>query len=413
MGLGLLIGLQREWRESDIAGIRTFPLIAMLGALIAIIEGEPPSWLMAAGLAAVAALLFTANLTRQRRDSASPGITTEVAALLTYVIGAASGLGLMLPAILVGGMVVILLHWKERLHGFVGRIGEKDIRAVVNLALIALVILPILPDQAYGPYGVLNPHRIWLMVVLIVGISMAAYVAYQLLGAESGAVVGGILGGLISSTATTVSYARQTRGSTRGAGIVALVIMVASATVNLRVLAEIAVVAPQLLRAALLPIAAIFGLMVVECLAVLMLNLGREAVPPEQASPAQLKPAIFFGIMYAVVVFLVAVFKDLFGDRGLYVIAAISGLTDLDAITLSTAQLFNDNRMEASTAWRLIVVGTMSNLVFKAVAVAVLGSGRLLVYIVVLFGFALAFGGGLLWFWPEIVLAEPSYFGLS
>ena len=99
--------------------------------------------------------MFTANLTRQRRDSASPGITTEVAALLTYVIGAASGLGLMLPAILVGGMVVILLHWKERLHGFVGRIGEKEIRAVVNLALIALVILPILPDQAYGPYGVL------------------------------------------------------------------------------------------------------------------------------------------------------------------------------------------------------------------------------------------------------------------
>jgi uncharacterized membrane protein (DUF4010 family) len=285
--------------------------------------------------------------------------------------------------------------------------GDKDIRGVIHLVLIGLVILPVLPDQTFGPYDVLNPYSIWRMVVLIVGISMIAYVAYQLLGTSAGAVLGGILGGLISSTATTVSYARQTKDNSQANAMAALVIMIASTIVNFRVLLEVGVVAPNLLRIAALPILVMLLLMSAECAALFVPLRKQASAPPEQDNPAQLKPAIIFGGLYAVILFVVAAAKDVFGNEALYGIAMISGLTDVDAITLSTATLFNDQRIEASTAWRVILIATMSNLVFKAGAVAMLGSRRLLLYVSSLFGIALLGGLAILFFWQEVEIAIP------
>ncbi|QDV10148.1 MgtC family protein [Planctomycetes bacterium Poly30] len=401
LGLGLLVGLQREWKESEIAGIRTFPLITLLGTLSVVVHQGELGWLSAAGLVSLALLLSIANVSKIRAGKLDFGMTTEVAALLMFVVGCTLGMGLLGPALVTAGITTMLLHWKRRLHGIVDSLADKDVRAVMNLTLIALVILPVLPDRTYGPYDVLNPHGIWRMVVLIVGISMVAYVAFKLLGARVGALLGGILGGFISSTATTVSYARQTKEAPGLSAMAALVILIASAVVNVRVLIEVGVVAPDLLRKALLPMSAMLLLMIIECVLLYFPLRKQSTEPPDHDDPAQLKPAILFAALYAVVLFIVAAGKDLFGDQALYWIAGISGLTDVDAITLTTAKMFNEELVDGEMAWRVILIATLSNLVFKALAVAVLGSRRLLLYVGIGFGVAVAGGVALLLYWPE------------
>ncbi len=401
LGLGLLVGLQRQWKQSEIAGIRTFPLISLLGTLSVLASGGEVTWISGIGLLAVAVMLTVANLAKIRNGELDFGMTTEVAALLMYVVGCTLGTGLNGPAIVTAGAAAVLLHWKDRLHGIVSSMESKDLMAVMNLALVALVILPVLPDQTYGPYDVLNPHDVWRMVVLIVGISLAAYVGFQLVGAKAGALLGGVLGGLISSTATTVSYARQSKDTPNVSGLAALVILIASAVVNLRVLFEVAVVAPGLLKITLFPMLLLFVLMLLECVVLYFPLRAVAAEPPKYDNPAQLQPAVIFGLLYAVILFVVAAAKELFGDQALYWIAGISGLTDVDAITLSTAKMFNENRVDGETAWRVILIATMSNLVFKVGAVALLGTRRLLVYVASTFAIAIAGGGAILAFWPS------------
>jgi uncharacterized membrane protein (DUF4010 family) len=306
----------------------------------------------------------------------------------------------------VAGAVALLLHWKKPLHGFVKRIGEDDVQAIMRLILIALVILPILPNQAYDPFGVLNPFKIWLMVVLIVGISLGAYMAYQLLGARVGILLGGILGGLISSTATTVSYARHTKQYPQAAPAAAAVVFIASTVVFGRVIFEIAVVAPGIMPTTVPPLIAMMGLMAgANAVVFFWMKPGEKGIPQEKP-PSDLKAAITFGLLYAVVIFGVAVAKDYFGESGLYAVAALSGLTDMDAITLSTAQLVQKGDLDADIGWRLIMVGAMANLVFKGIAVAVLSNANLAKRVAVLFGIALAFGALILLFWPtELVVS--------
>lgn len=408
LGAGLLVGLQREWKDTEIAGIRTFPLITLLGTLTTLVGGGEPYWLSAAGLVAIVGVLCISNLMKIKSGSIDLGMTTEVAAALMFVVGAALGIGLTGPALVTTGIVAVLLHWKQPLHSFVDRIEPRDIKGLINLVLIALVILPMLPNETFGPYDVLNPYKIWRMVVLIAGISMAAYIAYRLLGAETGAILGGLLGGLISSTATTVSYARQTKSNGSGTAMAALVILLASTVVNIRVLFEIGVVAPQLLKTAVPPMGILLVLMTIESIVIYLPLRKEKTTLPHQGDPAQLKPAIFFAALYAVVLFVVAAVKEHMGTEALYGVAAISGLTDVDAMTLSTARLFQEGRVEASTAWRVIVLATLSNLVFKAGAVAVLGSRRLTVYVVITFGIALLCGAALLYFWPDFQVTIPA-----
>lgn len=400
LGLGLIVGLQRQWTRSEIAGIRTFPLITILGALLAELDGRQPGVLSAVGLLAIASLILAANLLRKQLATVDPGMTTEVAALLMYATGLACGCGMLTPSIAVSGVVVVLLHWKATLHSLVERIGERDIRAIMNLALIAMVILPILPDQTYGWYDVLNPWRIWMMVVLIVGISLVAYLARRILGARAGGLVGGLLGGLISSTATTVSFARRSREVPLTVATSTLVIMLASAAVNARVLFEIGVVAPALLRVAIGPLGSL--LIVMGALSLIPFFSSRQYVEDgsDYDNPAQLQVAIGFGVLYATVLLTVAAVRTHFGDRALYAVAVLSGLTDLDAITLSTAELVQSQRLDSVLGLRVILLAIMSNLVFKLGVVALLGSRRLLIAVSLLFGISLAVGACVLIFWP-------------
>lgn len=395
LGLGLLVGLQRERAQSPLAGIRTFPLITLLGAVSALLAPRYGGWVVALGFLSVAAILISGNLIEGKAKLLETGVTTEMAALLMYGVGAYLVEGYPSVAIALGGSVALLLYWKAPLHRFVARIGETDVNAIMRLVLVALVIFPVLPDQAYGPYGVLNPHQIWLMVVLIVGISLLGYVAYKLFGERSGTVVSSILGGLISSTAATVSFARRTRTQPGAIPLAALGIVVASAASLARVIAEVAVVGPSVFWEIAPVLGLLFGWMVIVSLLMYYFARGEKAPLPRQENPAELRLALLFAGLFAVVMLAVAWAQEYFGASGLYVVAFLSGLHDLDAITLSTVRFVDQGQLDANLGWRLILTATLTNLVLKGALAGLLGQRRLLAWLLVPFSAILLVGLGL------------------
>ena len=402
LGLGLIVGLQRESAESKIAGVRTCPLVTLLGAVCALLAASAGGWVLAAGLVAVAATTAMGNAARLRLDPPDPGITTEVALLLMFGVGAYTVLGDRAAAVVLAGTIAVLLHFKAELHGVVGRLGDRELRALMQLVLLALVILPVLPDATFGPFAVFNPREMWLMAVLIVGLSVAGYIAHRFLGATAGIVAGGVLGGLIASPATPVSWSRRTRGHPELSRAAALVILIASAVVYGRVLAEIAAVARPFLRVAAPPILALFAAMAAAVAGVWLLSRRpREPADFDGQHPADLKTAFTFAALYVVVLFAVAYARERAGTRGLYVVSALSGLTDVDAITLSVARLVGSGQIDAAQGWRLVVVGVLSNLVFKGGMAAALGDRRLRRWIVLLFGLQLVAGAAVLALWPS------------
>lgn len=400
LGLGLLVGLQRERVDPAIAGIRTFALITLFGAVSAQLAKVYGGWLIAVGFVATALLVTAGNLVRLQTREAEPGQTTEFAALLMYGLGAWVVTGSMAVPVVLTGVVMVLLHLREPLHTLVGKIGERDLRAIVQFVVIALVILPLLPDRAMGPYGVLNPYQVWWMVVLIVALSLAGYVAYKLFGAGAGTVLAGILGGLISSTATAASYARRSREAPELSRLAALVIVIASTVVYGRLLVEIAAVARRSFLDLAPPLAAMLGVSTLVSAAAWLAGRDRNGEPPEPGNPAELKSALVFGALYAAILLAVAFARTRFGTAGLYTVAGLSGLTDMDAITLSTSRLVDEGSLTPDTGWRAILLASLSNLVFKAGIVAALGSRALLGRVAVLFGAVLLGGGLIFWLWP-------------
>ncbi len=396
LALGLLIGLQRERVAARLAGFRTFALAAVFGTLTAQLVGALGAWIVAAGLFGLVGIIIVGNLLKLRNPDTDAGQTTEVALLLTFVVGAYLVVGPPAVAIAVGAGAAVLLWAKPQLHDFAGRLGEQDFRAIMQFVLISGVILPVLPDRTYGPFAVLNPRHIWWMVVLVVGVGLAAYVGNKLLGSRRGTLVAGLLGGAISSTATTVAAAKRTRAAPEASGTAAIVVCLSAGVVFLRVLIEIAVAAPEFLAVAALPIGSLGGLFLLLA-ALLWTRRGREEEPlPPQENPSELKPALLFGLLYGVVLFSTAAARELLGVRGLYAVSALSGLTDVDAITLSTAQMVRIGRLDGEVGWHLVLVALLSNLLFKGAAIAVLGSPRLLARIAGPFLLALAVGAVLL-----------------
>jgi uncharacterized membrane protein (DUF4010 family) len=317
-----------------------------------------------------------------------------------YIVGALVVIGAVPVGVVMGGLCALLLHLKEPMEGFADRLTQGDLKSIMQFAAIALVVLPVLPDRAYGPYDVLNPFEIWLMVVLIVGISLAGYVLYKLLGARAGTLLGGVLGGIISSTATTASYARRAKGNRTLAPQVALVVMIASTVVYGRIFIEVAVAAPSVLPAMAPPLLIIALANVAICGVALLTLRGHAGELPVQDNPTELRTALIFAALYGVIIFAVAAAGDAYGDSGLYGVALISGLTDVDALTLSTANLVEAGRLDAGPGWRAIVLASLSNLAFKAVLAGVLGGWALLLRLAPLFAASIAAGVAVLQLWP-------------
>ncbi|UKM64489.1 MgtC/SapB family protein [Flavobacteriaceae bacterium GSB9] len=404
-GLGLLVGLQRQKTNDKIAGVRTFTLISVLGVIAGFltVEYNNPFILPILGLS-ITAMLISANIIKLKKyEEADVGQTTEVAALLMFAIGAYLVLGSHLIGIMLGAVLAILLYAKERMHGFIENLSHKDLVAIFTLVGISFVILPILPDKTFGPFNVLNPRNIWLMVTLIVGISVIGYFIYKFVGKKTGIISNGILGGLISSTATTVSYAKKASETKSSSKLAAFVITTASAVSLVRVLVEVGVVVPDKLSVIAIPIIIEIMVLTLVCVGMFyLINKDKTLTQmPEPKNPAQLKSAIIFGFLYGFILLAVAFAKEEFGNSALYIVSIISGLTDVDAITLSLSELMREGSLQVAVGWKLILLASLSNLVFKAGMAMVIGNKELSKWIAVSFGIALVAGLFILWFWPN------------
>jgi len=407
LALGLLVGLQRGRGSGHIAGLRTFPLITVLGAISAMLAPTLGVWMPAVTLVGVIALVISGEFIKSR-DEPDPGITTDVSILIMFVVGAMLSAmpELLLIPIAVSIVLAVLLAAKESLHGFAGKLSEKDVRAILQFAVITFIVLPILPNHALVIAGdsaswlnVLNPRRVWWMVVLVVGISLAAYVGYKALGSRAGAWLAGLLGGAVSSTATTVSFARRANGDRQGANVAALVILLASSVMFVRMGIEVAVIGPEFF-ATVAPKLAALGLVSLALAGLFWVQTRRAMTDlPAQENPSELKAALWFGVVFAAVYLAVSAGQHWLGDSGIYIVAALSGTTTISAITLSMSQHVQDGVIPADVGWRVLVVGAMGSMVFKALVAGLLGGRRLFVRVAPPLALAFLAAGAMLLWW--------------
>jgi uncharacterized membrane protein (DUF4010 family) len=401
--LGLLVGLQRQLQQHLLAGVRTFALITLLGAICGLLVPVAGGWILAAGILALSVSLVIGNAIAIKQGSTHPGITTEVSALVMFAVGALVATGQHELGAAIGVSVAVLLQAKDFLHSLTVKLGEKDVRAIITFALLTFVILPLAPNETFGPFGVLNPHNIWLMVVLVVGISLGGYLLYKFGGARAGIFLGGVLGGLISSTATTASYAKRTRNVESAAVAAAVVLLIATCVMYVRVLIFVFVVARDQFLAIAPPIAAVLlATALVSGILALRIRGGTLTIP-EQENPTELKFALLFALVYALVLVLIAAAKEFVGDSGLYIVAGVSGLSDMDAITLSTARLAHSADIDPLAAWRTILIAAASNMVAKGMIVASLANRRLKRIIFASFGVLTAFVAAVWIVWPFVL----------
>ncbi len=382
--LGLFIGLQREYayrkkrREEGelMAGARTFPIIALLGAVSALGAGELESALpFAASVAAVGLLMAVGHYWQaQDRDM---GLTTEMTALVTFFTGALCYWGHLRLAAVLGVGTAVLLSMKVQTHTLARRIDSEDVYATLKFAVITVVVLPLLPQQGYGPspFDVLVPYNVWLMVVLISGISFLGYVLIQVIGPRRGVGLTGILGGLASSTAVTLSVAERSRDSKGLDQAFALAVLLAWSIMFGRVLVEVAVVHPPLLRTVWAPILGVTLASLLYCGYLYRVGRTDEADEPQTVrNPFRLTPAITFGVLYAVILVASNWAQAYFGDAGVYLSSVVAGLADVDAITLSMARLHGSGDLTDTTATRAILIAAASNTVLKGGIVALTGT---------------------------------------
>lgn len=401
--LGMLIGFERQRSQSRIGGLRTFTFVCLFGAAMALLSVHTGPVTLGAGLVALAAIVIMSNYIRVRKsDDVTPGMTTEAAILVTYAIGAMVVHVDRTIAAAAAALVAVLLHLKEPLHKATARLGDEDVHAIMRFVIITLIILPVVPNERMGPFDAVNPYKLWLMVGLIVGISLAGYLAFKFTSKEKGVLLAGIFGGMASSTATTVSASRQATSQPGAARAMAVVAVLATAVVYARVCVEIFAAAPTEGRALIAPVAAMFGMSVVVALVCwkIIVKDGTPEIDPGR-NPSRLAPALVFaGIFAAVQIGIACVQTTPLASSGVFLVAAISGLTDIDAVTLTLADQVERGMLRSSTAWRAIIVASIANLAFKAGIIASVGTRQMLRASLAPFGIIAGAGLATVLLWP-------------
>lgn len=386
--IGALIGIEREKRKSSegelsSGGLRTFILISQLGAMsgwLSRIYDMP--WLMPGTLLAVTALVVTSYVVSVRAQPNSIGITTEVAAIVVFLLGAITMLGYQELAIGLGVVTAAILAYKQPLHGIVQKIGWDDVFAGLRLLIATFIVLPLLPVEAVDPWGALKPYSIWLLVLLISSLSLIGYVATRALGADKGVFLTALSGGLISSTAVTLSFARRSgdKQAPAMASLLASGILLAWGIMFGRVIIEVLVVNTELVAAVLTPFAAM-GVAGGACAFFLFRRGVATRRPAEHTeelhlkNPFSLTEAAKFGAFFAAVLLIVKLVQLHFPGEGIYVVAALAGMTDVDAITLSMAEYAKTGDREIAVT--AIVIAALSNTLVKCGLVLALGSSSL------------------------------------
>lgn len=378
LAIGLLIGLERERNPGAKAGLRTFALVALAGTLGAMLSAQTGApWMLGAGLLILGGMMIAVHLREDGDDD--PGTTTVAAVVVCYGLGALIWFGHHQVAITLAILTTVLLYFKAELRGVSQTLTRKDLVSILQFAVLSFVILPILPDENFGPYATLNPYQTWLMVVLISGLSLAGYAALRLAGQRHGALLTGLLGGIASSTATTLVFARNTRADPALAGVAAMVILTANWVVLIRLSIVIGVIAPSLfpMMASIFASGALAGLAYFYWL---WRKVGSRPELPEMEmkNPTEIHAALGFGALYALVLLAAAWLSDIAGQAGMYAVALASGLTDVDAITLSSLRLHGTGALAAEQAATAICLAVAANIFFKAVLAASIGGRELI-----------------------------------
>lgn len=371
---GAAIGVERQWSghaQGHFAGVRTLTLLGGLSAIAGTLWNRGWEALAVTILAGAVALIVVAYAWAARRDIDA---TTEVASLIVVTAGMLAGIGSWRLASGIVVVTALLLIEKSRLHRWVESIPAEGLQASFRFALMAVVILPLLPEGPYGPNGSIRPRELWMLVLFFSGISFAAYVVRSMLGPARGYVWAGALGGLISSTNVTLTFSRLSRAETDAGPSLAMGVVAACTMLYLRVLAATAVLNPALARA-MVPVAvapAVIGA------AFLWYGLRSAAAPqkaPDTSNPLQFRSALQMAALFQVVLFVVTAARDYFGQAGLWASGAVLGLTDVDALTLTMSRMGRDAELLPAAAVAL-GIGILSNTALKLTLAAGIGQGR-------------------------------------
>lgn len=381
--LGALVGLIRQWSdqaspegEVDLGGVRTYTFWAMLGCLGAFGAKTLTPWLLVVtvGLVGAHQIVAMAKSAAARR----PGGTTFASALLTLFVGALIFWQQRQVAIVVAATTMVMLGIKQRLHTLTRTFTADDIRATLQFVAITGVMLPLVPDADYGPFGGFNPYSTWLMVVLISGVGFAGYIAVRIIGEGAGTLLTSFLGGIASSTATTLAFSRRSKEQPAESDVAALAVVIACSVMLPRVIATVAVFDTELARALIAP----FGAMAIPGVLYglwfwLTHRHDAPAVSPTLHNPLNLFTAIKFALIYAVIAFLVKAVSHLGNQTGLLPLSFVSGLTDMDAISLSMARNRDVQTVTVTLAAKAIVLAAVANSLLKAGLAISLGSPAL------------------------------------
>lgn len=372
VGIGFLIGLQREFAyggegRSIIAGERTFALLGLSGFMAAMISEQLESSAFLIGVLAVIGLLVTSGHFVKTWHKERVGITTEVSILIAVMVGVLCFYDFLVLAVSIGIITTVLLSLKLETDRFVKALTENDISAALQLAVISAVVLPILPNRSFfaPPFDVLNPFKIWLMVVFISGISFLGYVLIKVIGPKRGIGLTGFLGGLVSSTALTLSFSQRSKKNGEFTNHLALAIVLSWAVMFMRILVEIAVLNLPLLANIWLPIT-ITGLSALVYGTYLQVSDQRNSsLDLEFDNPFDLGSAIRFGLLYGVILLISRAVQGIYGDTGVLISSIIAGTASMNAVTLSLAELTLTGGLDVEVAARSLVYASVSSTLIK------------------------------------------------
>jgi len=403
--LGAIIGLERGWdaREQKsgerIAGIRTFSLTGLLGGISAVLAQEITPWafpVLLLSVVAMAIVAYSERLDHIRNFS----ITGMVGMTLTFCFGAIAVAVDPVMATAAAVITALILDNKEEIHGWVNKLKAHELDAALKLLLISVVMLPLLPNEAMGPGRVLNPREIWWMVVMIASISFVGYFAMRVAGTSKGILFTGLFGGLSSSTALTLHFARQANKHPTLDAQFATGILIACGTMFPRILVYCFVINRDLLPSLIWPVVVMTILLYAPAIVIWQRNSGANQVnqPTPGQNPLDLKSALVFGVLLTVVLLLGDFLENWLGDTGIYVLAATSGIADVDAITLSLSRMSNTGLSMDTAVMGIVIAATANNLVKSGMA-WVIGNPKTGLYVAG--PMLLSLGAGLLVAWLQ------------
>ncbi|HEY9169395.1 MAG TPA: DUF4010 domain-containing protein [Lutibacter sp.] len=390
-GIGFVLGLEREYSQyaqkvEIFAGLRTFMLVALLGFLTAFLGTEFSNWIFIAGFLSVVCIVAISYWVTSNKGNIDG--TTEFAIIFTFLLGGLVFTGNINLSLAITVITVVLLSLKVTLRSIIGQITQTELFAFVRFVVIALLILPFLPNEFYGPYEVINPREVGWVIVLTSGIGFVGYILMKFLGTNRGILLTSILGGMVSSTLVTFTFSKKSKENPQLSQNYAVGIFAAATIMVLRIFLLVFIFNKMMLIQLAIPLLIIlitaFGI----TLFFYNSNFGKPQTIDKivLGDPLNIKNAVFFGVFYTGILLLVSYANEVYGTSGIYISSAISALTDIDAIAISVSKL-GGNTMNTLFAQNAILIATLSNTIVKIGIAVFTGSQKLKKYVLVGYGF--------------------------